>query len=121
MVMVVNERTREIGMMAALGLAPKQVLHLFLLEGTITGVLGATLGTMVGGVAAALLAREGIPLEGMGGIDSRLFIMPRMYPLLNWQVLAYALLAGTAMAALVTYLPARRAARLEPTDALRMS
>ncbi|MBS7628855.1 FtsX-like permease family protein, partial [Candidatus Bathyarchaeota archaeon] len=56
----VMERTREIGILKALGYSPKQILSLFLSEAALTGILGSIFGTMLGVVLSYLIG-GGIP------------------------------------------------------------
>ena len=98
----VNERTAEIGLEKALGATPRQILSLYLLEATVLGVLGGLLGLALGvGLAQALrLAVPGLPVS-----------TPIPFAALAVGVsLAVGLLSGV--------LPARRAAGLDPVEAL---
>ncbi len=98
----VARRTNEIGIRMALGAARAQVLRLVLRQGAIVGIGGAVAGL----VGALLLTRlMGSMLYGVGARD----------PLTFGAVAA--LLTAVALGA--SYLPARRAARLEPLRALR--
>ena len=99
----VNERVGEIGLMRALGATGQEVQRLFLLEAVILTVLGGAGGVLAGlGVAAFLrLAVPGMPVY-----------TPPQY------VLA-ALLVSVATGLLSGVIPARRAASLQPVEALR--
>ena len=99
---VATQRTREIGIRMALGAATRDVSLLFLRHGLIL----VTAGIAVGTIAAALLSRVmSALLFGVSALD------PPTY-------LAVALgLAATAL--LASYLPAHRAARVDPAAALR--
>ncbi|HHW09184.1 MAG TPA: ABC transporter permease [Firmicutes bacterium] len=119
MVMIVNERKREIGMMAALGLAPGDILRLFLYEGFIKGAAGAALGTAAGGVLVWILSKYGILMGDVGVMDARLFVSPRIYPVFHGPLLFFAFLSGIVVTTIMTYLPARRAARMDPAAAIR--
>jgi putative ABC transport system permease protein len=99
---VVAQRTREIGIRSALGAEPKQLARMFLLQGLALSALGA-----VGGLAAAIVLGRLMSslLFGVGPLD------PLAY--------ATALAVTIAAAAVATYLPARRAAKIDPMTTLR--
>jgi putative ABC transport system permease protein len=99
----VNERVSEIGLMRALGATASHVQRLFLLEAVILTVVGGAAGIAVGLGIAALL-RLGVP--GMP-----VYTPPRY--------IAAALLVSLATGLLSGVLPARRAASLDPVEALR--
>lgn len=119
MVMIVNERRREIGMLSALGLKPAQIHALFLLEGAITGVIGSTIGTVLGGIAAKVLSIVGIAIPGASSIDPRFMLMPKIYPEFSLEVIGFAFFAGIVVTLIAVWGPSRLAARMEPTQALR--
>jgi ABC-type antimicrobial peptide transport system permease subunit len=99
---VVSQRTREIGIRSALGAEPRQLKKMFLLHGlTLSGV-----GVVVGLIVAAALGRS---------MSSLLFGIEPMDPA------AYITAIGVtlAAAALASYLPARRAAMIDPMETLR--
>jgi putative ABC transport system permease protein len=106
MVMAVNERTREIGLLRAVGWRPRRVLRLILLEAVALSVVGAVLGIVGAVVLVSLLTR----LPAVAGlIDSH--IQPIFF--------LYGFLIAGAVGLIGGILPARRAASLLPTAALR--
>ena len=119
MLMIVNERRREIGMLGALGLRPGQIRRLFLLEGGVMGVMGSAIGASMGAMALKALARVGIPIPGMSALD-KVFMMPsKVYPRFSSDVIGFAFVAGIAVTLAAVSWPSARAARIEPTQALR--
>lgn len=112
LLMSVQERTREIGLMKALGMSDRRVFALFSLEATFIGLLGSAVGVLaamaVGTAASAALSAG--PLASLGGLDLLLF-RPGTALAVVLLIMAIAFLAGT--------LPARRAARQTPIAALR--
>jgi ABC-type antimicrobial peptide transport system permease subunit len=99
---LVGQRTKEIGVRLAIGASPSGVVWLFVREGmALTGV------GLAAGLAGALAADQ--------WIRSLLFDVTPADP----TTFAGVACALTIAAALATYLPARRAARVDPTDALR--
>jgi predicted permease len=99
---VATQRTREIGIRMALGAAQRDVSRLFLGHGLVL----ATIGIIIGAAAAAALSRV---------MATLLFGVSRLDPA-TYLVVALGL-GGTAL--LASYIPARRAARVDPAHALR--
>ncbi|QSG06181.1 ABC transporter permease [Halapricum desulfuricans] len=102
MLVSVTERTREIGIMKAVGAQRRDILGLFIVEAIILGVLGAILGTALG-----LLA--GYAVAGYIGIP---WVLP-----VQWTVIA--IVVGIAVGVLAGLYPAWSASRTDPIDALR--
>ncbi|NLP85220.1 ABC transporter permease [Microbacterium sp. CFH 90308] len=110
--MSVQERTREIGLMKAMGMASGRVFSLFSLEAAFIGFLGSALGVviaiLVGGVVSSALS--GGLLTSLPGLTLIAFD-PVSIALIIVAVMGIAFLAGT--------LPAARAARADPVTSLR--
>ncbi len=120
MIMIVNERTKEIGMMSALGLEKNEILYLFLIEGAIMGGLGSFLGAILGGVLTNILSRVGISFaSALDGFSSDLLFSSTIYPEFSINNILFGFILGLVVVTIACVIPARRAANLEPTDALR--
>ena len=119
--MVVSERTHEIGMLSALGLSPESVRRLFTIEGAILAVTGSAGGVLLGGVFNLWFGRVGIDLTGITqAMSSEMLLTPRLYPVADYRVLLYSFVLGMAVTMTAVYIPARAAGALEPTEALRV-
>jgi putative ABC transport system permease protein len=102
MLVSVTERTREIGIRLAIGALERQVLAQFLVEAVVLSVLGGLVGIVLG-LGLAWLATRGLRVP---------FIVDA------WIVLV-AFLFSAGVGVVFGYFPARRAARLDPIEALR--
>jgi putative ABC transport system permease protein len=112
LLMSVQERTREIGLMKAMGMGDGRVFTLFSLEAAFIGFLGSAIGVVIamlvgGGVSSRLSASL---LSGLPGLTLIAFD-PLALVAIVAVVMAIAFLAGT--------LPAARAARADPVESLR--
>ncbi|MGW4567543.1 ABC transporter permease [Streptomyces sp. NPDC004561] len=108
--MLVAQRTREIGLMRAIGSSRKQVNRSVLVEALLLGVIGSVLGVGAGvGIAVGLMKLMGN--MGMHLSTDDLTVA--------WTTPALGLLLGVVVTVLAAYLPARRAGRISPMAALR--
>jgi ABC-type lipoprotein release transport system permease subunit len=118
--MAVFERTREMGVLAALGMKGRQVMGLFLLEGSLIGVVGAVIGGGLGLLIIALLGNVGLDLSkmttGMGEVG--VLMSGKLYPVITAADLMSRAVLVVAIAALASLYPAWQAARKEPAKAL---
>ncbi|MGB6371569.1 MAG: FtsX-like permease family protein [Atribacterota bacterium] len=121
LIMIINERTREIGMMSALGLKSREILYLFTMEGAIIGIIGSAIGTVFGGILTKVFSVVGIDYSAaFEGIDSTEFLMsPIYYTAFSLENLVFCFLLGVVIVTIACVIPARKAAKLEPTEALR--
>jgi putative ABC transport system permease protein len=126
MLMAVMERTREIGMMAALGMKKSEIMKLFIFEGGFIGVFGSLLGCLLGGLASWYLEVEGWSMSFLARSPDMKRIMESVYPVkdlyyadLTFNTLLMTFLFGTAIAILASMYPARKAAKMNPIQALR--
>ncbi len=120
-IMTVYERTREFGMLMAIGARRRRVLLTLQIEALLLGLLGTGVGAALGIVAVLVLGHYGIYMGEQGGELLARFHMPdRLYPsLVPAAVIAPTtlLVAAVQLAALV---PALRVLRLRPIEALRV-
>jgi putative ABC transport system permease protein len=106
MLIAVTERTREIGLRKALGATNRSIMLQFFVEGTLLTLVSGLIGMGLAGGLMELLSNY----NGPGGFDP-----PRLVPKTAILAIASLTLAGVAAG----LYPARKAARLEPVDALR--
>jgi lipoprotein-releasing system permease protein len=114
LIMVVTDKTREIGILKAMGLSAKSVRRIFLVQGVVIGAVGTTLGLIVGfGGAYALERYKFIPL------DPQIYFIDHL-PVATQPVdVAWIVLASILTSAVATLYPAIQASRLYPIDAIR--
>jgi len=112
--MVVADKTREIGILKAMGMSARSIRRIFLAQGVVIGLTGTLTGLLLGLTLAFTLDRYRlIPLDPSVYFIDHLPVDSR--PLdIGWIVIA-----SLAIAALATLYPARQAARLYPVEAIR--
>ncbi len=119
--MAVYARIREIGVLRAYGMTAKEIKRLFTLEGLIVGAVGSLAGVLLGIGIVALTATYGLSFESivgdvdMGGIP----IMDRLYGEWNFGNMAFGFLFGMFVSFISARIPAKRASKMQVTDALR--
>jgi putative ABC transport system permease protein len=118
MLMAVLERTRELGMLAAMGLRRGSVIRLVMTEGLIIGLLGSAVGAALGTGIALWVGAVGIDISA--AMEGTEFPMDSViYPDWHWTQVAVAAGLGVATGILAAFYPALRAVKLAPAEALR--
>ncbi len=118
LLMAVFERTREIGILAALGLKRRQIMALFLQEGVLIGLLGALVGSLLGGAVVWYLSRVGLPWAASDYSELTALMGERIYFKLGIDQLLGRALTVAVIAALASLYPAWQASHKEPAEAL---
>jgi ABC-type lipoprotein release transport system permease subunit len=119
LLMAIYERTREIGLLGAMGLKPYQIATTFILEGTMIGFVGLLAGVVVGLVINLSLMRVGMDYSQFAGVtDYMALISGKVYPTLGVSKLFMRAIIMLVIATLAALIPASLASRREPADAL---
>lgn len=114
--MMVIEKTREIGILKSMGASDFSIRFLFWFQGMVIGFLGTLLGTFLGWGLCEVIQAYPIPIPGGGAV----YYIERL-PVRVEAWLAYGVIPGVSLLLcfLATLYPARQAARLDPTEAIR--
>jgi putative ABC transport system permease protein len=106
----VLEKTKEIGIMKSIGAKNGDIMMIFLLNAAIVGLIGGIIGVCLGAGISSLLPMLGMRIMGMGGE-----LTTKITPML----LVYAVLLAVGIGVAAGVVPAHRASKLKPVDALR--
>jgi lipoprotein-releasing system permease protein len=112
--MLVRDKTREIGILRAMGLPARLVRRVFVLQGAVIGIVGTLLGTALG-VLVARLVDSGRIIE----LDPSVYFIDHLPVQVDPLDLLIIVAASISVAVLATVYPARQAAGLHPVDAIR--
>jgi lipoprotein-releasing system permease protein len=122
MVMVVRDKNSEIAILRTLGASPGTIQNIFMVQGTVIGVVGTLLGT-IGGVSLALNVDTLVPaIERMFEVQ---FLPADVYYIsefpsdLHWGDVAWITSVSFGLSLIATVYPAWRASRTQPAEALR--
>jgi putative ABC transport system permease protein len=119
MIVSLIERTREIGILKALGMKSRTVLVIFLSEAIIIGLMGAIIGVGTGWALANLVVIIFSGISFAGSVNQGAATGLTLTPVLTPTVLLGALVFGIVVSVVFALYPAWRASRLKPVEALR--
>jgi lipoprotein-releasing system permease protein len=114
LIMVVMEKHKDIAILKSMGATGRSVMRIFVLEGAVIGVVGTTVGLLLGIGGCALLSKyEFIKL------DPTVYMINTLPARVEWLNVALIAAASLAISAVATLYPAWQAARLDPVEAIR--
>lgn len=117
-VLSVFRRQKEIGTYIALGMTRLQVVQIFTIEGSLHSLLALALGGLYGVPLLAWIHQKGIPMPKSAD-DMGIAITDSIIPVYSLGMVITTILLVVISATIVSYFPARRIAKLKPTDALK--
>lgn len=122
LVLMVADKRSDIAVLRTLGLTAKQVMGIFIVQGSAVGVAGTLIGVIAGCILTWLLNPIMAVLEALFGFhffDPETFYITRLPSYLMWQDLVTITLTALILSFLATLYPAYRASKIEPAEALR--
>ena len=120
--MIVVEKTRDIGILKALGAGSNGVMSIFLTYGLALGIVGSGVGVVMGLLFVKYINQIETFVTWVTGrkvFDEKIYYFPEIPTLVNPAMVVWVACGAMAIAVLASILPARRAARLHPVQALR--
>ena len=115
--MATFERTREMGTMRAMGARKRDVLSVFLSEGFLLGLFGATLGALLGALTVAYFSRHGIP--AFSEAQKYTYGGDRLFPTLKLKDVVTPPVIMLAVSVVAALIPSLAASRQRPAESLR--
>jgi lipoprotein-releasing system permease protein len=112
--MMVTDKTREIGILRAMGLPAKSVRQIFILQGMIIGLVGTAVGATTGLILARLFD-QGRLIQ----LDPSVYFIDHLPIRIEWPDFAIVVVASLLVATIATLYPSHRAADLTPVEAIR--
>ena len=119
MLMAVLERTKELGMLMAVGMGKVRIFLMIVLETLLLGLIGAPLGLLLGWLTVQLTNRKGIDLTSFAQGAERFGMQTHIRPFMENQLYVQLMVAVFITALLASIYPALRAIKLRPIDAIR--
>ncbi|MGB5326119.1 MAG: lipoprotein-releasing ABC transporter permease subunit [Pseudomonadales bacterium] len=119
--MTVTDKTTDIAVLRTMGASATQIGSLFILQGTLIGAAGTFIGALLGVLVAPNIGKILQAFERASGwqlFDPEVYFIPYLPSLLRWQDVLLVVVAALLVSILVTLLPARRAAKIDPALAL---
>ena len=122
LIMLVKNKGRDIGILRTMGLTEASVMRVFFLCGATTGLIGTLIGVILGCLFAIYIDPIFALVDGLSGgnvWDPSIRGIYALPALLQWRDVASAVSLSLALSFIITIFPARRAARMNPVEALR--
>jgi ABC-type lipoprotein release transport system permease subunit len=119
MLMAILERTKELGMLMAIGMNRRRIFKMIMLETVFLTAVGALVGMFSGWAIAEALGKTGIHFAGWGEGFEAIGFAARVYPVVKPGFIVFTTIMVIATAIIASIWPARKALKLNPVEALR--
>lgn len=117
LLMSVFERTREIGILSAIGMKGRQIIAMFLAEASLLALGGVTAGSLAGWALSAYFGKVGIYFGDLG-LSADMLLEDRIYTYLTLESAINLIVTAFVFTLIASLYPARLASRMEPVEAL---
>jgi len=119
MLMAILERTRELGMLMAIGMNRRRIFKMIMLETIFLTVVGAVAGIFSGWAITETLRNTGIHFTGWGEGFEAIGFAAKVYPVVTLEFFVFTVIMVITTAIISSIWPARKALKLNPVEALR--
>ena len=122
LVMLVQDKQGDIAILRTMGASPRQIMGIFIVQGSMIGVIGVVIGTILGVLGALSIDKLIGFIESVFGIqviDGSVYFIDYFPSELQWMDVAWITGVSLILSLLATLYPAFRASRLSPAEALR--
>ena len=119
MLMAILERTKELGMLMAIGMNRRRIFNMIMLETIFLTIVGAVTGIISGWAIIAVLGKTGIHFAGWGEGFEAIGFAARVYPVVTPGFFVFTTIMVIVTAIISSIWPARKALKLNPVEALR--
>lgn len=122
LVLMVADKRSDIAVLRTMGVSARQVMAIFIVQGSAVGFFGTFIGTSIGCVIASALTPIMNALENLFGLrvfDPEVYFISQLPSVLLWEDVAFICSIALLLSFLATLYPAYRAAQIEPAEALR--
>jgi lipoprotein-releasing system permease protein len=122
LMMAVNDKQADIAILKTLGMSPHQVMRIFMIQGSIIGIVGTIVGVILGVLLAQNVGNIVPFIENTFGFKifpPNLFYVSEIPSQMYWSDVIKIAIAALICSVLVTIYPARRAAKIQPAESLR--
>ncbi len=119
MLMAILERTRELGMLMAIGMNRKRIFNMIMLETIFLTIVGAIAGMLSGWVIIRLLGKTGIQFAGWGEGFEAIGFAAKVFPVITPDFFMITIIMVIVTAIISSIGPARKALKLNPVETLR--
>ncbi len=117
LLMSVFERTREIGILSAIGMKGRQIIAMFLAEASLLALGGVTVGALAGWALSVYFGKVGIYFGDLG-LSADMLLEDRIYTYLTLESAVNLIITAFVITLIASLYPARMASRMEPVEAL---
>lgn len=122
LILMVADKRSDIAVLRTLGLTARQVMGIFIVQGVAVGLVGISLGVILGCIIAVFVGDIVSFLESLLGLvvfDPDVYFITELPSLLLWSDVAVVCSVAFVLSVLATLYPAYRASKIEPAEALR--
>ena len=122
LIMVVTDKQADIAILRTLGASPRSIMKIFMVQGTMVGVIGTIIGMITGALSGAYIGEVIAAIESLFGfkfLAADVYYISDLPSELRWENVLTAGAFAFVISILATIYPALRAAKVQPAEALR--